>query len=96
MTVVTEIETVDGDYCFTLRDDGQDFVLFGFPTEAEANVARDAIRQIVQHASVILPIAPSSPAPADAAVSTDDPDGADQPDSVDRDGKLEATSPFSR
>jgi hypothetical protein len=88
--VVTEIETVDGEYCFSLRAGGQDFVLFGFSTKAEADVARTALRQIVQHASVVLPIAPDAPAVADA------PKPADDSDTIELETKLEATSPFSK
>lgn len=98
MTGITEVETVDGDYCFSLRDaGGQDFVLFGFSTEAEANIARDALRQIVQHASVVLPIAQSPPpAPDEDAAPAEEPDGGDGSDSASLDGTPEATSPFSK
>ena len=97
MTGVTEIETVDGDFCFTLRDSGgQDLLLFGFATEAEANIARNAIRQIVQHATVVLPIAQNPPAPGEGAAPAEEADDGDDSDSVRPDETPEATSPFSK
>jgi hypothetical protein len=92
MTSVTEIETVDGEYCLSLRGaDGRDFVLFAFPTEAEAGIARKALRQIVEHASVVLPVTKE-----DRAQSTPAPDESEKSDSGERRGhEFGATSPFS-
>jgi hypothetical protein len=93
MTRVSEIETVDNEYCFSLRDPGgQDFVLFGFATEAEAEIARKAIGQIVQRASVIVPIAPGPPAAADKP--GDSEDGGEAPE--DANENTAPTSPFSK
>ncbi len=43
MTGVTEIETVDEEYCLSLRGTDCDFMLFAFPTEAEAAIARKSL-----------------------------------------------------
>jgi hypothetical protein len=57
MRVVTDIETVDGQYCFCLRVAGRELVLFVFQTEKEAQIASDALCQIAERAVDILPAA---------------------------------------
>ncbi|HEY2446015.1 MAG TPA: hypothetical protein VGI20_09785 [Rhizomicrobium sp.] len=85
LVAVAEIETVDGEYCFWLRDGVDRFVLLGFPTEQEAMIARRAMLQIVDHASFVLPC---SREPAEPGAKTAIPE--DRPDNG-----LKATSPFS-
>ena len=97
MKNVTDIELVDGEYCFCLRYGNEDLVLFAFRTEKEAQIAADALSQIAEHAVAILPAAKADhsqesseteatepeqePARAIAAADTDDT-------------RREATSPF--
>ncbi|HTT84659.1 MAG TPA: hypothetical protein VMF67_14365 [Rhizomicrobium sp.] len=60
MNIVTDIETIDGQYCFCLREGRRDLALFVFRTEREAKIASDALRQIGEHAVAILPPADSN------------------------------------
>ncbi len=97
MNAVTEIETIDGQYCFCLRAYGRDLVLFAFRTEAEARIASDALRQIAQHSVAILPAAEAGatgqPAAEPGTVTGNEEtqdDAAAEPES----SKPVTTSPF--
>ena len=95
MSIVTEIETVDDQYCFCLRHAGRDIVLFAFPTEKEARIASDALRQIAQHAVAILPAAEvgtndQTAAEAENSNRNDEVQTGAAPES----GRPVATSPF--
>ena len=97
MSIVTDIETVDDQYCFCLRLGEKDRVLFAFRTEKEALIAADALRQIEQHAVDILPAADANagdrtPAETDA-VESDDGVQSDTAATTENPGKA-ATSPF--
>jgi hypothetical protein len=97
MSIVTEIETVDDQYCFCLRHAGRDIVLFAFRTEKEAQIASDALRQIAQHAVAILPAADAerdaSTAPEPEASVEDDEAGIGTVPETES-PKPVATSPF--
>ena len=96
MSIVTEIETVDGDYCFCLRHAGRDLVLFAFRTEAEARIASDALRQIARHAVAIVPAAEGNPNQPAAEVKTLDEEDEAQSDAAAETAspRTVATSPF--
>ena len=97
MSVVTEIETVDDQYCFCLRHAGRDLVLFAFRTEQEARIASDALRQIAQHAVAILPPmeADTGGQTAIAANAVDEDDEAQTDTATDTGSRgAVSTSPF--
>jgi len=87
MKVVTEIETVDGQYCFCLRNGERDLVLFVFRTEKEAQIASDALCQIAEHAVDILPATETRASDGNGHTQTDA--GAE-----DENTEVAADSPF--
>lgn len=97
MSIVSDVETIDDQYCFSLHHAGRDFVLFVFRTEHEARIARDALRQIAQHAVAILPAAEAGTGEQAATeAETSDGDNEAQAGAAPGGGHPEpvATSPF--
>ena len=93
MRSVTDIETIDDQYCFCLRCGSRDIALFVFRTEEEARLASDALQQIAQHAVEILPPAEADTDGQDAA--TQEQTGAPDADKAGAEGpETVAASPF--